>query len=119
MPMDRSKYPPDWPEISRRVRAAADDRCQCAGECDLTHPGGRCDRVNGAPLTYNGHGKIVLTVAHLCRDASCGDESHLRAMCQRCHLRYDRFSHAQHARETRRRKRDQESGQLSLEVKDV
>jgi hypothetical protein len=38
------------------------------------------------------------------------DESNLLAMCQRCHLAYDRVEHA----ESRRRRRDVERGQHSL-----
>ena len=34
-------------------------------------------------------GRVVLTVAHLCQDSTCDDEAHLKAMCNRCHLRYD------------------------------
>jgi 5-methylcytosine-specific restriction endonuclease McrA len=43
-------------------------------------------------------------VAHLDHDpANCAPEN-LRALCQRCHLRYDRFEHGRNAAETRRRK---------------
>lgn len=46
--------------------------------------------------------EIVLTVAHLDHTPeNCADEN-LRAMCQRCHLNYDKGHHAATARRTRR-----------------
>lgn len=48
-------------------------------------------------------GKIVLTVAHLNHTPEdCRDEN-LKAMCQRCHLRYDHDHHQRNAYETRRK----------------
>jgi len=38
--------------------------------------------------------KVVLTVAHLDHTPENCDDSNLRAMCQRCHLRYDAAHHA-------------------------
>lgn len=45
--------------------------------------------------------KIVLTVAHLDHQPENCAEDNLRAMCQRCHLRYD----VQHHRATRRNRK--------------
>jgi hypothetical protein len=46
---------------------------------------------------------VVLTVAHLNHDpADCRDEN-LKAMCNRCHLRYDTALHVRHAATTRAR----------------
>ena len=54
---------------------------------------------------------MVLTVAHLNADGGpcqcephCGEPSHLKAMCQRCHLRYDHVRHVRNARNTRRKR---------------
>ncbi|MCI0532530.1 MAG: hypothetical protein L0Y74_11405 [candidate division Zixibacteria bacterium] len=61
--------------------------------------------MNGRPAKY-ANGKIVLTVAHLGIPKAdgvqgnphdkldCRDEN-LKAMCQRCHLRYDLPEHLQ------------------------
>jgi hypothetical protein len=47
-------------------------------------------------------GRIVLTVAHLDHQPeNCADEN-LKAMCQRCHLRYDVDHHRRNAARTRR-----------------
>ena len=100
MPMDRARYPYNWEEISRAVRARSGGRCEfCGARGGVPHP------ITGA--------KVVLTVAHLDHDeANCGLEN-LRALCQRCHLRYDLQQHMANAALTRRRKRIK-AGQLSL-----
>lgn len=56
----------------------------------------------------------MLTVAHLNHQpADCRDEN-LKAMCQRCHLRYDRDLHVMNSARTRRSKKN--NGELfSLE----
>lgn len=97
---NRGRYPADWREISRRIRfERAKGRCECEGECDTVH-GGRCTARNGQahPVTRS---RVVLTVAHLDHTPENCDDTNLRAMCQRCHLRYDRHHHAATARVTR------------------
>jgi hypothetical protein len=49
--------------------------------------------------------KVVLTIAHLDRNPGNNDVERLRALCQFCHLRYDRHEHGKNAAATRRRKR--------------
>jgi hypothetical protein len=56
---------------------------------------------------------VVLTTAHLDHTPENCDEENLRAMCQGCHLHYDKEHHEQ----TRRRTRERElltAGQLFL-----
>lgn len=61
----------------------------------------RCAKVNGDGRLF-GKRAVVLTVAHLwkhdCQHYSagvrCAIESHVKAMCEGCHLRYDREQHA-------------------------
>ena len=100
MPMDRTKYPPDWEEISLAVRARAKWKCEF------------CGAAQGEPHPVTGS-RVVLTVAHLDHDTTHNGLENLRALCQRCHLTYDAQLHAQHARETRR-KRLLEAGQMEL-----
>ena len=50
---------------------------------------------------------------HLGHDPMDCSEDNLRALCQRCHLRYDARQHAANAARTRRRKRIA-SGQADL-----
>ena len=60
------------------------------GECLKHH--GRCEEINGTWAMHRrrkGKVKIRFTVAHLCHKPECDDRSHLRAMCEPCHLIYD------------------------------
>lgn len=116
MSFDPKRYPADWREFSRRIRyERAKGRCECTGECglhngqDLVDPyNGRCRELDGQPAKF-ATGTVMLTVAHLNRkdgpcqcDPHCAIEDHVKAMCQRCHLRYDGERHQANAAETRR-----------------
>lgn len=141
MPMDKSRYPPNWDEISRRIRERAGNKCEQCGVPN--HTWGYRDK-NGRFWTeeeiaqadgdhpFNGKEpkpiRIVLTVAHLGvskPDGSPGDkhdkmdvrDENLRALCQRCHLLYDMDEHIANARKTRERKRAEAlaaTGQLNM-----
>ena len=65
----------------------------------------RCTERHGQKATW-ARGKVILTVAHLCNcDPPCTNPAHVRAMCQRCHLRTDRKLHAAHRRATMKLKK--------------
>jgi hypothetical protein len=109
-------YPDDWVVFSRQIRVdRAQGQCECEGECGLhrTTPGPRrCIERNGM-LAEWARGLVRLTVAHLnapggpCQcEPLCAIAAHVRAMCNRCHLRYDRVLHRRHASATRYRKRN-------------
>ena len=106
---ERGRYPADWPAISKRIRRRARGRCECKGECGrAAHPKCRCRERNSQPArTFRG--KVVLTVAHLNHVPEDVRDENLKAMCQACHLSYDRHHHAKNARETRRRRRHAET----------
>ena len=89
MTIDYSRYPKDWKQIRERILKRADNRCECLGECGLHHDR-RCIEVNREEANY-ANGNIVLTIAHLDHDEENHDvkDDRLKAMCQRCHLRYD------------------------------
>ena len=89
-PENRRRYPKDWRLISERIRfERAGGRCECSGECGLDHGiAGRCNAWHGDPHPATGS-IVLLTVAHLDHTPeNCADDN-LRAMCQRCHNRYD------------------------------
>ena len=99
-----SRYPEDWKAISLAIRTVrANNRCEW------------CGAVNRAPHPITGS-RVVLTVAHLGvprADGRPGDKhdksdcrlENLAALCQRCHLNFDRDDHVRHAAATRARKR--------------
>lgn len=87
-PENRKRYPPNWAAISVDIRTnRAGGRCECSGMCGLHDD--RCDATNAQPHPVTGS-KVVLTVAHLNHTPEDCDPDNLAAMCQRCHLTYDR-----------------------------
>lgn len=101
MPFDRKKYPENWEHISRSVREEAGWQCEF------------CGAKHGKPHPETGK-RVVLTVAHLDHNPQNCERENLRALCQRCHLRYDISLHKYHASQTRIRKMLQK-GQLLLD----
>jgi 5-methylcytosine-specific restriction endonuclease McrA len=100
MPFHKERYPSNWKQISKRIRERAGNRCEWCGS----------ENYKPHPLTGS---KVILTVAHLNHTPmDCRDEN-LKALCQRCHLNYDREHHLKNAAETRYR-RKLERGQLEL-----
>src|SRR5262245_45203479 len=106
------RYPSDWRAFSLAIRyTRAQGQCECEGECGLhrTTPGPRrCVERDGVPATW-ARGRVRPTVAHLnaeggpCRcDPLCAEPGHVKAMCNRCHLRYDVRLHVRRAAATRR-----------------
>lgn len=134
MPMDRSKYPPDWDDISRKVREEAGNRCEwcgvenhALGARDLDGQWWSFDeieRISDAEIAaafgcgYPKIIRIVLTVAHIHDpDPMNVERSNLAALCNRCHLNHDRPHHIANAAATRERKRQEAiaaTGQGSL-----
>ena len=92
MPINYADYPKDWKSTSKRIRfERAGNRCEW------------CGAENYAPHPRTGK-RVILTVAHLGLDkpdgtpgdktdlADCREEN-LAALCQRCHLNFDRPEH--------------------------
>lgn len=116
-------YPITWPAFSLMIRQErAGRQCECTGECGLHGPSlfkpgpRRCVERDGEPAKW-AKGKVMLTVAHLnakdgpCRCSPlCARPDHVRAFCQRCHLRYDQERHIQNAT----RSREEKNGRRNL-----
>lgn len=131
-PENRARYPKDWPTISAAIRERAGYCCEGSPDfpnCRVRNGelGGRDRHGNwypaqplgernlalewpkpGTNAKCSGHEeklrivRIVLTVAHLDHTPENCDPSNLKAMCQRCHLRYDRHHHAETRKRTQR-----------------
>lgn len=100
-PENRDRYPDDWDEVSARIRfERAGGRCECEGECGRGTHEGRCPNRHGQPA-YGTGSKVCLTTAHLNHTPEDCDEANLKAMCQGCHLHYDKDHHAATASHTR------------------
>lgn len=133
----KHRYPKNWRAISDSIRFdRAEGRCECTGQCGSDHEG-RCDAPHGEDIArlrrdpavwrrcedfscgeyepgWHKAIRIVLTVAHLNHTPEDCHPENLMAMCQRCHLRYDRFEHGRNAAETRKRKKRRPEGQRAL-----
>jgi len=102
MPIDYSKYPPNWlTEIRPAILERANNRC----EGSPAYPDCRAENGKLHPETGS---KVVLTIAHLNHDITDNRPENLRAWCQRCHLIYDAKLHAEH------RKYGTDDSQLTL-----
>lgn len=143
MPVDWTRYPPNWREISLAIRKREQNRCKWCGiengllgyrdkqgrfwtdaelnEAEYLSEKDRLCTEDGGNLRRV---RIVLTVAHLgtaLPNGAPGDKhdkldvrpENLAALCQRCHLNYDRDEHMANAAATRRR-RKVEAGQKEL-----
>ena len=90
----KARYPKEWKQISLAIKTRADWRCECDGRCGRGTHENRCSNEHGKPA-YGSGSKVVLTTAHLDHTPeNCGDDN-LMAMCQGCHLHYDKEHHAE------------------------
>ena len=87
-PENRLRYPRNWKQIRASILERAHGCCEFCGVENHTY------RYN----EHTGHlARIVLTIAHLDHTPEHCNPDNLRALCQRCHNRYD----AEHRKETR------------------
>ena len=98
MPIDYNEYPPNWKtEIRPRILARANNCCE---ECGVEnhriikrYPNGKWEYITTftSRLKFYGYTKVILTIAHLNHDKLNWDvkDEHLKALCQRCHLKLD------------------------------
>jgi hypothetical protein len=106
-PENRVKYPKNWNEISADIRfRRANNKCEVCGVLNYSegfwidnkfatvttilnqlNETGKT-QIDDLPMEIKSI-KIVLTVAHLDHNPQNCDYNNLKAMCQRCHNRYD------------------------------
>lgn len=117
MPINYKDYPANWKtEIRPAILKRANDRCEVCGVINYSYVF-RCDdgtwfyaedwllvqknKVGFYRTKGDGRVKIVLTIAHLDHDTKNNDYSNLKAMCQRCHNRYD-IAHRKQTRDNKK-----------------
>lgn len=118
-PENKKLYPKNWKEIRQSILTRANNKCEFCGV--ENHKWGYRDK-NGEFVISEGMQqeadeldgehlfKIVLTIAHLDHNPQNNNPENLKALCQKCHLNYDKEHHA----ETRRKTRELASGQTKL-----
>jgi 5-methylcytosine-specific restriction endonuclease McrA len=99
-PENRTRYPANWSEIRAAILARAADCCEGTAH----FPQCRAENRKKHPETSS---LVVLTIAHLDHQPENSEPENLRALCQRCHLDWDRDHHRREAAATRRRTRRQ------------
>lgn len=108
LPENKSRYPKNWKEIREQILERANHACEFChvenhaigyrGACGSffpLEPGFQNLAPGRKPL------RIVLTIAHLDHTPENNDPANLKALCQRCHNRYDQA----HRKETRARRK--------------
>lgn len=89
---NKSLYPKNWKEIRAKILQRADNKCEFCGI--ENHKWTRSVMIGGNRGWYY---RVVLTIAHLDHNPQNCDPSNLRALCQKCHNRYD----AEHRKKNR------------------
>lgn len=98
-PENKARYPENWKEIRDKILKRANYNCEFCGVENYSYGYRTLDGLfvkvsNIFEAYWAGRGnhklvKIVLTIAHLDHMPENNDESNLKALCQRCHNRYD------------------------------
>ena len=103
MPIDYSKYPPDWKErIRPEILKRAKYKCE---NCGAPHKSFRVDVSKGCVYYLNSEDakqenklgikttRIILTISHQDHNIMNNEYNNLKALCQKCHLKYDKELH--------------------------
>lgn len=95
MPINYKDYHPKWRLISKLIRfKRAKNKCEwCEAENHQPHP------ITGS--------HVILTVAHIDRNTDNNRFNNLAALCQKCHLNYDRPQHVRNRKYGRYHKKAQ------------
>lgn len=120
-PENKKLYPKNWKEIRYKILKRANNKCEFCGV--ENHSVGyrdkdgnfiesigmqqEADELDGEHLF-----QIVLTIAHLDHNPTNNNPENLKALCQKCHLNYDK----EHHQETRRNTLKEKTGQLELNL---
>ncbi len=84
----KDRYPKDWRRLAQTVKDRADWTCQW---CGARH---RDRKLNKDNKPY----AVILTVAHIDRYDTANPDARMTALCQVCHLEWDRDDNARRRR---------------------
>jgi 5-methylcytosine-specific restriction endonuclease McrA len=112
-PENKHRYPKNWKDIRASILDRAGHCCEFCGVRNHQR-GYRNSAGVFFPVQLRGQKdvnefeaanvkppfKIILTIAHLDHTPENNKPENLRALCQRCHLKYDAQHHASNARRT-------------------
>ena len=104
-PENKGRYPKNWKEIREQMLERAGNRCEFCGVENHTY---RLNEKTGK-MAY-----IVLTIAHMNEVIEDVRPENLRALCQRCHNRYD----VEHRKQTRAMTRAAKDKSLTFDFGD-
>jgi len=124
-PENKDRYPDDWKEIRAKILERANHCCEFCGvknyavgywegEKFVEYKDPESFEADVAALVDGKNViKIVLTIAHLDHTPENCNPANLKAICQRCHNRYDAPMRAA-GRVTRRKEEMEKNGQTRL-----
>lgn len=92
-PENKKRYPKNWKQIREQILERAHNKCEFCGVENYS----RKEKWDDEGRFLGFGPRVVLTIAHLDHTPENCDPSNLRALCQKCHNRYD----AKHRAETR------------------
>ena len=93
-------YPKNWKEIRANILKRANNCCEFCGVPDHSW------RPSLNSTSPSDAVKVILTIAHLDHDPTNNNPANLRALCQRCHNRYDAEHRSANRSHTAALKRD-------------
>lgn len=93
-------YPKNWKEVRTNILKRANNCCEFCGVPDHSW------RPSLSSTSPSDAVKVILTIAHLDHDPTNNNPANLRALCQRCHNRYDAAHRSANRSHTAALKRD-------------
>lgn len=97
-------------ELKQWERICGNIHCDAAGNGELSYQEARiCADLNNENAGYKVWIVICLTIAHLNHDINDNRYENLAALCNRCHLNYDKKYHRENAKLTIQKKKGLQS----------
>lgn len=110
-PENKHRYPANWKEIRAAILLRANNCCEKCGVENYSiiwrddfgnwHYAPEGYQSDAMALDGTKFVKIILTIAHLDHQPENNDERNLSALCQKCHLNYDKNHHRESRKKTR------------------